>query len=331
MANGFNLTEMQTAFDSFYRDNERSIAQKLLRGNVTSRYMNVVSNRISRYTEAGADMEDVLQAYQADARAVFKGDLKFTPNEISMDSQMVAFRFNPIEVEESWAAWIRDNELPPSTPLMQLVVDRLTKKVINDHEMKQIGKGVRVAPTIGTAGTTAGALNGFLKVLADKIAATKIAPIKTGTFTRNDISDYVQDMVENTALEAYDGMEMYCYMSVKNARWFRKDQNVDNAGQGVQIIVPNGTQTNIPNSIRADGSLEVPIEGTNITVVGLPSMNGSNRIFITPKENFKKVVDYDGIRFMPLQMSGFFVEMFGYMQCGVGFTYNELVWCNNQA
>lgn len=331
MANGFNLTELQTAFGSYFRDNDRVIKQKLLRGNVTSRYMNVVENVINRYTEAGADMEEVLQAYQADARAVFKGDLKFTPNEIIPQQQMVAYKFNPIEVEYSWAAWIRDNNLPPSTSLMALVMDRLQKKVVNDHEMKQVGKGVRVAPTIGTAGTTAGAVDGFLKVLADKITATKITPIKTGTFTKNTISEYVQDMVEHPSLEAYDGQMMYCYMSVKNARWFRKDQNVDNAGMGVQIIVPNGADTNIPNAIRADGSLEVPIEGTNITVVGLPSMNGSDRIFITPKENFKKVVDSDSLRFMPLQMSGFNVEIFGYMQMGIGFTYNELVWCNDQA
>jgi hypothetical protein len=322
---------LQTAFGSYFRDNDPVIKQKMQRGNVTSRYMTVVENVINRYTEAGADMEEVLQAYQSDARAVFKGDLKFTPNEIIPQQQMVAYKFNPIEVEYSWAAWLRENNLPPSTSLMALVMDRLTKKVINDHEMKQVGKGVRVNPTSGTAGTTAGAIDGFLKVLVDKIAASKITPIKTGTFTKNTISEYVQDMVEHASLEAYDGMAMYCYMSVKNARWFRKDQNVDNVGQGVQIIVPNGADTNIPNAIRQDGSLEVPIDGTNITVVGLPSMNGSDRIFITPKENFKKVVDSDSLRFMPLQMSGFNVEIFGYMQMGIGFTYNELVWCNDQA
>jgi hypothetical protein len=331
MADGFNLSELQTAFGSYYRDNKRAIAQKLQRGNVTSRYMTVVENVINRYTEAGADMDEVLQAYQSDAEAVFKGDLKFTPNEIIPQQQMIVYRFNPIEIEFSWAAWLRENNLPPTANLMTLVFDRLQKKAVNDHEMKQIGKGVRVAPIIGTAGTTVGAMDGFLRVIAQKIAATKITPIKIGTFTKNTIAEYVQDMVEHPSLEAYDGSMMYCYMSVKNARWFRKDQNVDNAGMGVQIIVQNGEDTNIPNTIRVDGSLEVPIEGTNITVVGLPSMNGSDRIFITPKENFKKVVDSDGLRFLDLQASGFYVKMFAYMQVGVGFTYNELVWCNDQA
>jgi hypothetical protein len=149
---------------------------------------------LETYAEPSVEFKNVIQAYQGrftSTGVVNVGSVKNTLQTMKSDLD-----FDEEQLEK-WAF----SQFPMYHPAGQdqLQDNRFVQKLLNEEyfeawkdEMNKVAvKGVRVAPTSGTAGTVLGSVDGFDKVFADGIAAGSINTITTGALTEEDIYDQV--------------------------------------------------------------------------------------------------------------------------------------------
>jgi len=266
------ITDIISQFGAYYMgnsDRQKEIRQKLFYGFETaSAFTRVPTNdTILRMSEA--QVTEIIQPYQDTFTP--KGSVTFTPIELLLRQMKIDQEFNPNLLVASWLGFLTNNSVDRSTwPFIKWFVEMyLIPRSNQDMEKSIIFSGVYAAPTPGTPGASNISMNGIKKVINLAITATTITPIATGAPSA-DPETWVGQLEAFAKLvpENYWSEGMQLNMSRTLARRY---------AEGVRTKYKTHYDMN-------SATLDMIID-TNISIKGLFSHTGSNKIWMTPKEN----------------------------------------------
>lgn len=229
-------------------------------------------------------MTSVLQAWQKAATPA--GDLTLAPLERNLSKLKYETDIDPDTIDESWAGFLADIDSNDrkNWPITRYIADQLMMlKGREDWELSAVMKGVYVAPTPGTPGNVADSHDGILQQIVDDITATNITAVAgpaswsaTDQTALEDLLTWIKAVkaVSENVRNIVDGHCREIFCSTTLAQKFH-------AGMCDKYNV-NYQRTEI-DLIFTAYKFKLPYH--NLVIVGLPSMNGSNRIIMTPPIN----------------------------------------------
>ena len=189
--------------------------------------------------------------------------------------------------------------------IQQLVIP----KRMDNRELQLIGKGNYAAPVTGDAQAVGLSMDGFCTLLEDMKTAgdSNVNFISLEDLTTTNIFDEIEKFAAGIA-ELYQDIPMKVFLS---RAWYsayhkkRRDlHGADNNYEGAKDL----------------------IEGTNLTLTPLPSMNGKSIIFTTPKENFIRLLNRNkGASKIEVENVDRLIKIYGDWHESVGFGIEEAI------
>lgn len=259
-------------------------------------------------------MTRVLQPFQKQFTPT--GGATFTPQEIKLFNTKVDVSFWPDELKGSWLAFLAGLEPKEreNWTISQWMATQVSEQAREDLEMLEIYNGEFAAPTEGTAGNPGTSMDGIKKIINDHIAAGRIAPVALGAVPTGavDFVNYVEALVAGIDSRYRRSTELTIAMSVENYDLYTEGKD---------------SKYNLNHS-RAD-VLDTVHRFSNIKVKGVNSMNGSDKIWTTPKPNAlaaRRFSDQPDLRLSTQERE---VRLYGDTWKGYGFIIPELVWTND--
>jgi len=310
-----DLTDILTEYGAYYEkagQNKKRVLRLLLQAAVTEAQMTPMKTDDTVFKLANATIDDIVQPFQKGWTP--KEATAFTANELRLFPLKVDEEIYPDDIEASWLGFLASNDLDRSKwPLVRFIIEEFYIPKIQDNiELKEIFHGEYAEPTPGTAGATGTSMNGLGKMIRDGLEAGTINNIDLGSLTAENIFDKVEEFADNIS-EVYQGVKMNVFMS---QTWYKRYMR-DKRAQGFY-------------DYGSDKSITSGIDFTPQSVVGLPSMHGSDVIWASPKSNIislsKKSQNKTKFKIETLKRQVFFMTDFWK---GVGFGINGAVWAHD--
>ena len=258
----------------------------------------------------------LVQAYQKGFTPI--NPLKFSPVKITMFHHKVDTSETPHDLEATWLGFLADNNVSPKEwPFIRWWIEQqIIPQIEDDMETLEIAKGVRVEPVAGTAGAAGAGMDGFLTIQKKHITAGRQTPIAMGAIPTGLNSDaefvqYIEDYVDQIN-KKYWNRPMVVNLNEELERKYQRGQ-LDKYGK---------------NTVGNEQTKQIRF--TNLTIQGRVSMEGSSRIFCTPKENavvLKKKTENQ--KRFDVQLDKRQVNILTDWYYGVGFILPELVFSND--
>lgn len=271
------VSSIISEYGAYYENSGQNIKRLfnlLMQPTETEKHMTGIKTDNTIYRMANGLISSVVQPFHKTFSA--KGDLTFTPNAIELGHAKVDVSLYPDDIEDTWLGFLADNNLSRKEwPLVRYMVEQyLIPKIKDDIELNAVYSGVKkAAPGSGTAGDPADVWDGLRKQIYAGITAgtAKDYTSTVGTLDTATIFDQVEAFVDKIS-NVYKNVPMGVFLSPS---WFRAYMR-DKRSQGFYQL-SNDKQV-------GDG-----IDFTPQRVVPLPSMEGFNEIFATPKMNMLRV------------------------------------------
>ncbi len=314
-----NIADIIAEFGSYYIKNDANMARLVKQLNRQSKTDSVLTPFFTDdtiYRASEGRMGRVLQPFQKKWTPI--GTLTFVPVAIEMFKMKVDCEEYPDDLEGTWLGFLAGDEIDRKQwPFIRWFIEvYLLPQALEDYEMNEIYKGVFVAPVSGVPGAAGTSMNGIRKAINDNVVSGRITPIVTGampTTDDTDLVDYIEHFVDSID-DRYADIPMQLAVQPKGERAFRRSLR---AKYGKDTDFIQGTSTLIPE--------------TNISIVGLPSMTGSGKIWCTPKANAlhlkKKTQNMKNVQVENVDR---LVKMYTDWHSGVGFVIREIVFTNDQ-
>ena len=312
MAETISLQDLKTAFGTYIGTNQKDILRLLTQPTVSEKYMTTVASQDLVHRASKAVIDDLVQGFQKTWTP--KGKAKFTPNEIPQRRHKIDLSFYPDEIMETWLGFLGDEATDRKAwPITRYIIEQLIlPKVLDNRELKLIGTGDYAPPVDGTAQAVGLSMDGFCTILKDKHTAgnSNINFVALEALTEENIFDQVEHFGKNVDA-LYLDLSMNVFLSRKwYAAYHRKRRDL------------HGMDTNYT------GMKDV-IEGTNLTLVPLPSMTGENIVFTTPKENFIRLINRNnGASNITVESIDRQIKVFADWYESVGFGIEEAVFAS---
>lgn len=316
--NAIVITDIITEFGNYYRPGGqglKDLMKKLMQKSVTESYF---PRRITEATvleKALVEFARALQRFQKQWTPI--GGATLTPAKIPLFKLKIDEEFYPDEIEESWLGFLADNNLDRKQwPIVRYMVEGALDKAQEDLELLEIYKGVVGTITPGTATAAGESLNGIRKTINDAITAGGVTPVALGAIPTDpaDFVTYVEDLVKSAPRLLINQLD-HVFMDQDRAELFRD-------GMTAKYNV---------NYLAVEDAKLTKMRHNNITVVGLPSMDGSDKIWATPKFNrqmgIKKPAN-EGI--MRIENVDRLVKIYTDYYKGYGFWIDEYIVTNDQ-
>lgn len=312
MAETISLQDLKTAFGTYIGTNQKDILRLLTQPTVSEKYMTTVASQDLIYRASKAVIDDLVQGFQKTWTP--KGKARFTPIEIPQRRHKIDLTFYPDEIVDSWLGFLADESTDrKSWPVTRYIIEQLIlPKVLENRELKLIGTGDYAAPVDGTAQAVGLSMDGFCTILRDRKTAgnSNINFIDLDPLTDENIFDQIEEFARSVD-ELYMDLSMNVFISRK---WFaayhrkRRDlHGADNNYAGMKDV----------------------IEGSNLTLVPLPSMTGQNILFTTPKENFVRLINRNnGASNITVESVDRQIKVFADWYESVGFGIEEAVFAS---
>lgn len=305
-----NVSSIVSEYGAYYiksDQNMQRLKRQLLFGAETAKMATQQKTEDTIFRLANGAITDLVQPFQKGYTP--KGDVTFEPNPIPLFNMKVDFDIYPDEIKNSWMAFLESGNLDRKDwPLVRYMMEQfLAPKIADNMELKEYYKGVYAAPTPGTAGLTGTSMNGFkLTLKDDSVNHFTMDPLDAAT-----IYDQLEAAYEQIS-EVYQDTPMIVGMAPKWRRAFLKDKRA----QGFY-------------EVQGPGQIDDTLDFSPARVRGLPSMIGTNDIFITPQENFLHITRYgENAAKFKVEESKRCVSILTDWWEGIGFGLKEIVWTN---
>lgn len=305
-----NKQDIVTEYGAYYiagSANESRLKRLLLFGRETTKYATPVKTNDTVYRLAQSSMSSMVQSFQKAFTP--KGDITFTPNPIEVFKLKVDLEVYPDDIEDNWLGFLASNDLTRKDwPLIRYILEsHAFGKIDDDMERNEYYKGVYSAPVAGTAGVNGTAMNGVKQALMNPSVNRLTMPALNAT-TIYDTLENAYDQIG----EEYQTTNMIICVAPKWKRAFLKDKRA--------LGYYTKTDAN-----QIDDSLDF----SPARVIGLPSMIGTDDVWITTKENFLHVTKKgENAAKVNVEESKRCVNIMTDWYEGLGFGINELVWTN---
>jgi hypothetical protein len=300
-----------TQFGSYYipeGQNESRLLSAVRQKSTTTSYAKPIIYDGDVYRFSNVKLSEVVQQFQKAFTP--KGDATFEPNEIRLRNIKIDLSLYPDDVKGSWLGFLQslpDQERKNWPIVRYLLESEVVPQMHEDLELKAYFKGVYVAPTPGTAGTTAQVLDGLKKIITDGLAGNMNTVTLTDAVTAANAFERIEEFVDAFD-NALDGTKMRIYMDPKILRWYHRDKRNT-----------HGTDVNY------DPSKPV-VDFTNVELVGLPSMAGEKMIWASPVDNYLYIRKENGMKKPKVEEAKREVSLMLDWWEGIGFGYDELVY-----
>lgn len=315
-----NIADIITEYGAYYisnkgQDNLNRIVSQIMAKTVTSSLLTSFKTDDTVYRAAEARIGRILQPFQKKFTPI--NNLQIIPATIEQFKLKVDVEEYPDDLEGTWLGFLADDSLDRKEwPFVRWLVEKfLIPKLKEDEELFEIYGGVYAAPVDGVAGAQGTSMNGLKKQIVDSIFNGRMVPIVLGAPDADD-KLWVKQIEEfaDSIMHKYQGIPMQLAMNQTLERRFYRGYR-DLYGQNANYKDTKGA-----------------VDFTNLNVIGLPSMIGSNRIWCTPKENAlvlsKKTANMDAFR---IESAKRLVSLFTDYWKGVGFLIPEIVFVSDQA
>lgn len=314
---GIIATEVKAEFDAKYIDSKQGqsdLHQITRYDSETSELFTRVGTRNTVIRKASAEFTRVLQAFQK--KFTPTGDVTFTPQEIQLFNMKVDVSYYPDDIKESWLGFLAglEEKERESWPISRWMITQLMGQAKEDYELNEVFGGVFAAPADGVAGAAGAAMNGIKHVINAHVTDGNIAPIALGAVpaAAADVVAYVEDLVAGIPTNYRRKGPLTIAMS---------EENYD-------LYLEGRDEVYNLNHNRAEDLSKVQ-RYSNITVKGLPSHNGSNKMWVSPKENCIEGYRFRNEADLAVSAQERELRVFGDLWRGVGFIIPQLVWTND--
>lgn len=312
------IADIIAEFGAYYiksPENMARLVKQLNKESITDSVLTPFFTDDTIYRASEGRMGRVLQPFQKKWTPI--GTIKFVPVAIEMFKMKVDCEEYPDDLEGTWLGFLSgdDNDRKQWPFIRWFIEVYLLPQALEDYETHEIYKGVFVAPVAGVAGAAGTSMDGIRKAINDRITSGRITPIVMGAMpTTQDAAlvSYIEKFVDSID-KRYWNIPMQLCVQEAGERAFRRALRAK-YGENTDFA---GTTTLVPE--------------TKITIIGLPSMEGSGKIWCTPKVNAlhlkKKTQNMKNIQVENVDR---LVKMYTDWHSGVGFVIPELVYTNDQ-
>lgn len=310
-------TDLVTSFGSYYINegqNMDRLKSAIRQPSVTPGYAKPIIHDGEVYRFSNVIFQEIVQQFQKAFTA--KGDLTFKPNEIRLRNLKIDLSLYPDDVKGSWLGFLgslTDQERANWPIVRYMLENQVVPQLHSDLETKAYFKGVYVAPTPGTPGTTAGTMDGIQELLDDGLAEVDVtkkmqAVTLSAPVTTSNIFDMVEEFADSLD-EVLASVPVTIYMSTAYLKAYLRDKRNT-----------HGTDVNYDA-----GKITIDF-ADNVKLVGLPSMSGSEYIWATPDDNFLYLRRTNGMSTPKVEESKREVFLMLDWWEALGFGYNPLVY-----
>lgn len=316
-------------FGAYYLNNNQNatrLVQLLFRRGVTEQLFSSIVTDDTIYRAAQTVLGTILQPFQKDWTP--KGNLEVTPITIQQFKMKADVEETPDDLEASWLGFLADASLKRAEwPFVRWFIEvHLIPQIEEDYELNEIYLGVFVAPTKGTAGPAGTAMNGIRKVLNDHTGAGRITPLVLGAIPTDPLAccEYIEEFCHKTQ-KRYRNVPMNLAVNEDVALRYaigRADKYKLHVNAIEKPITPDGA---------APVLTAVPVQHAKQQVVGLPSMGNSEKIWMTPPINAKRLAKKtQNMTQFAIENVDRKVKLYTDFWKGVGFVLPQAVFTNDQ-
>lgn len=313
-----NASLLNAEYGALYRPGTQSLKdlrKKLYRTEqATANTLAIRETEATVYEGANSELGEILQTYQDTFTP--KGDVTLKPQRILLYKQKIDISLNPDVIEASWAGFLASNDLDRKQwPVVKwLLENHILAKKNEDFEEKAIYNGVYTPPVAGTPNAANQIMNGFGKILADATSAGFITTVPSGAWS-TDPKTFVEQ------IEAwFDALPAKFRKAIK---WLRMSEDLEARYHTGRMAKYNMYYAQISDLSKIQ-------KFPNCSVVGLPSMNGKQRIWAATEGNavllYKRKTDGFIIKDSTTLRDG--VDIKSDWWAGVGFHDYEETFCN---
>lgn len=312
---GIDVATLKSEFGTYIQTNQKSILTALTQKTVSQNFMTTIASKDLAWRAAKAVIDDLVQGFQK--AWTYKGTATFTPLEIVQRRHKIDFEFYPDDVFESWLGFLTDESTDRKTwPISRYIIEKLiVPKVLDNRELKLIGKGDYAAIVEGVAQTTGLSMDGFCTILKDKRSAGTSnvnffndASSFPGAPSASNVVDFIEAFVDWIG-ELYQTMNLPIFQS--NA-WYKAYQR--------KYRELYGSNADFSKALAGQ------VDYSNNTLQPLPSMAGENIFFLTPKENFIRLINAnDGASNIFVESVDRKIKVFADWHESVGFAMEEAI------
>jgi hypothetical protein len=308
------VTDIVKEYGAYYLNsgqNRARLLTLLLFGRETTKIAREIKTDNTVFQLAESNITSLVQPFQKQWTP--KGDITFVPNPIQLFNLKVDMDIYPDDIEDNWLGFLAsESQSRAEWPLIRYIMEEhLIKKIEEDLELKEYYKGVYAKPAVGTAGATGTSINGLKYLLQHN---TKVNRLEMDPLEASVIYDQLEEAFEQIA-EEYQHTKMLICVAPKWRRAFLKDKR----SQGYYDL-------SSPNQI--DDTLDF----SPAKVKALPSMIGTDDLFITPEANLLHITKKgkNAAKFKVEESKRCVSIMTDWWE-GFGFGLNEVVWTNVEA
>jgi len=303
-----DVSEVITEYGAYYENsgqNQERVKTLMLQSFKTYQYMTPLKTNDTIYKMAKAVIGDLLQAYKNKFSP--SQNAKITPNPIPLYKIKIDDSVNPDDVEATWLGFLASESTDRKTwPFVRWYIEQLLMPRAQKDMETAIFNAVRVEPDLNTEtpGAVLEIMNG-LKYQLQQGIGNGLNRIHLNTLTVNNIFDEVESFRSQIS-DLYQDENMNYFMSKKWADAYKADK-----------------RSNFPYYPQDDYS---KVDFSPHSVIGLPSMSGSNIIWATPKDNLLYITKKDkNLTKFKLEENKRVVDFLGDSYVGVGFGIFEAV------
>jgi hypothetical protein len=230
-----------------------------------------------------SSLSNVLQPFQTGASPA--GDLTLAPLVCNLTKMKFETDIDPDTIEVSYAGFLAnlDTNDRKQWPITRYIVEEMIAKGNENWELEVVYKGEYAAPTPGTAGAVATTHDGLKTQIADAITAGDITAVNSNASWDSDpeamlveIETWIEAVAAVSAINRHI-VENYC------DKLFISKTLANRMAKGIFKTYNSNYNASDQNIKTAPTKFMLPF--ANIEVIGLPSMNGQNRVIMTPAVN----------------------------------------------
>jgi len=305
------VTDIVKEYGAYYINagqNMDRLKRLLLFGRETNKVARQIKTNDTVYRLSQSNITSLVQPFQKTWTP--KGEITFVPNPIELFKMKVDLDIYPDDIEDNWLGFLAsENQNRKEWPLIRYIMEQhIIQKIDEDLELQIYYKGVHQAPTAGTAGATETSMNGLQLHLQTNAKVNRLTmdPLEAST-----IYDQLEEAFEQVS-EVYQNTPMLICIAPKWRRAFLKDKRA----QGFY-------------DISDPGQIDDTLDFSPAKVKGLPSMIGTNDLFITPNQNMIHLTKKgQNAATFKVEESKRCVSILTDWWEGLGFGLNEVVWTN---
>lgn len=313
---GLELTDIVAEFGAYYLNNgqnQQRILSMLFTKSKTEELLTTRITEETRWRAAKDTISELLQPFQKVWTP--KGTHNFEPLEIILFKMKIDFELYPDDLEETWLGFLADNELDRKVwPIVRYLVEmKIIPKLHEEFELQCIFWGKREEPANGVPGLAWQSMDGLRKARNASVLAGNTTPITIGAWeaANSDLVDQFEEFGDGIPKNYWE-IPMILACNPDLARRHRR-----------------GTRAKYGKDTDFNGTFST-ISETNITVVGLQSMTGSDAIWCTTPENAIRLIKkQENIKKLRVENIDRLVKLYNDFSKGAGFAMGEILFTND--